>query len=74
MMDWKIRLMRHEDLPAIANVECTALHISKDKARNMSFLEVALKNNPNGCFVGVLGGGVVGYVVTLITGNAGWIG
>ena len=73
-MDWQIRLMRHEDLPAITNVECTALHISKDKARNISFLEVALKNNPNGCFVGISGGGVVGYVITLITGNAGWIG
>ena len=73
-MDWQIRLMQHEDLAAITNVECTSLHISKDKARNISFLKLALKNNPEGCFVGVLGGGIVGYVITLITGNAGWIG
>ena len=73
-MDWQIRLMRLEDLSAITNVECTALHISKDKARNISFLELALKNNPAGCLVGISGGCVVGYVISLITGNAGWIG
>jgi len=73
-MDWQIRLMKFEDLSAICNVECTALHISKDKARNIAFLELALKNNPEGCFVGVAGGCVVGYVISLITGNAGWIG
>jgi len=73
-MDWQIRLMRPGDLSAITNVECTALHISKDKARNVSFLELALKNNPSGCLVGISGGCVVGYVISLITGNAGWIG
>ena len=73
-MDWQIRLMRPDDLSAITNVECTALHISKDKARNISFLKLALENNPEGCFVGELGGCVVGYVISLITGNAGWIG
>jgi len=73
-MDWQIRLMQADDLSAITNVECTALHISKDKARNISFLELALKNNPSGCLVGISGGCVVGYVISLITGNAGWIG
>jgi len=73
-MDWQIRLMKFEDLSTICNVECTALHISKDKSRNIAFLELALKSNPEGCFVGVAGGCVVGYVISLITGNAGWIG
>ena len=72
-MDWQIRLMRIDDLTAIANVECTALHISKDKARNPAFLKTALINNPKGCFVGIAGGCVVGYVITLITGKVGWI-
>ena len=73
-MDWQIRLMLREDLLAITNVECTALHISKDKSRNISFLELALINNPGGCFVGMSGGCIVGYVISLITGNVGWIG
>ena len=73
-MDWQIRLMCVDDLTAIANVECTALHISKDKARNPAFLKTALINNPKGCFVGIAGGCVVGYVITLITGKVGWIG
>ncbi|RLD08379.1 MAG: hypothetical protein DRI44_09855 [Chlamydiae bacterium] len=73
-MDWQIRLMRYEDLSAITNVECTALHISKEKSRNTSFLEIALINNPNGCLVGVSGGCIVGYIITMITGNVGWIG
>ncbi len=73
-MDWQIRLMLREDLLAITNVECTALHISKDKSRNISFLELALINNPGGCFVGMSGGCIVGYVITMITGNVGWIG
>ena len=73
-MDWQLRLMRLDDLNAIANVECTALHISKNRARNPAFIKTALLNNPNGCFVGIAGGCVVGYVITIISGNVGWIG
>ncbi len=83
MTDYRMRPMRHDDLPAVNRIlskAFTAARIS-DGLKNthvplchLSFLEMYLAAFPAGCLVIENGAGLVGYTFSRLWGEVAWIG
>ena len=83
MLEYRLRLMQHSDLPAVNRILAkafTAARLSdgfktpRVPLCHLSFLEMYLAVFPNGCFALDDRNGLVGYAFSRLWGEVAWIG